>query len=280
MKTISGDELKIFSQYIYKISGIVINESKAYLVESRLAPLLNEQECDSYIELFRKAVSPTGRTLERKIIDAITNRETLFFRDAAPFEMLKHKILPDLIDGRKAESAGTAEIPIRIWSAACSTGQEIYSIAIVLRELLGSASNFSFELLGTDISDAAIAHASYGWYSQMEIERGLDKELLVKYFNPKGNGWRINDEIRAMVMFQRMNLMDPFASIGKFDVILCRNVQIYFNQEDRRDLFDRIVDVLENDGYLIIGSSETLMGVSSILEPRRHIRSVFYQKAN
>jgi chemotaxis protein methyltransferase CheR len=280
MKKISGDEHKLFSQYIYKISGIVVNESKAYLLESRLARLLDEQGCDSFLELYRKAVAPTGRTLERKIIDAVTTRETLFFRDTSPFDMLKYKILPDLIDKRKAASNGSGPISIRIWSAACSTGQETYSIAMVLKELPGSIEKYSFKLLGTDISDAAIAHASYGQYSEIEVGRGLEGNLLTKYFNANGGGWKIKDDIRAMVMFRRMNLMDPFSSLGKFDIILCRNVLIYFDPEDRKTLFNRIAGVLEQDGYLIIGSSETLMGVSSMFEPHRHVRSVFYQLAD
>ncbi|MBW1695864.1 MAG: protein-glutamate O-methyltransferase CheR [Deltaproteobacteria bacterium] len=280
MKKITPDELKVFLEYVHKISGISIDDKKAYLLESRLARLLQQEGCNSFKQLYLKAVSPGGKGVERKIIDAITTRETLFFRDRSPFEMLQYKILPDLIDRRVAGLDDSSIASIRIWSAACSTGQEIYSIAIVLKELLGDLEKYSIRLLGTDISDAAIAYASYGQYSKIEVERGLQKAQLLKYFDPNGSGWRIKDEIRAITMFKRMNIMEPFRGLGRFDIIFCRNLLIYFNLEDRKEILDKIADVLENDGYLILGSSETLMGVSSRFRPHRYLRSVFYQLTN
>ena len=144
-------------------------------------------------------------------------------------------------------------ITIKIWSAACSTGQEIYSLAIILKELLKDLNKYNLRLLGTDISDEAVARASYGRYNKFEIERGLDKSKLMMYFNQNSNYWKIRDDIRAMVMFKKMNLMEPFAGLGKFDIIFCRNVAIYFNLEDRKRLFERIAGVMEPDGYRING---------------------------
>lgn len=276
IKKITPDEVKILSQYIYSISGIHLDEKKTYLIETRLKDLLETEGCNSYGELYYKSKKDAGKTIERKIIDAITTNETLFFRDNSPFEMFKYKIMPELIDRRTARSSGTMPITIRIWSAACSTGQEIYSLAIILRELLPDIKKYNIKLLGTDISDEAIAKASYGHYNKFEIERGLEKDKLQRYFILDNNNWKIRDDIRAMVMFQKFNLMGSFAGIGKFDIVFCRNVAIYFNTEDRRKLFDKISTVLEPDGYLIIGATESLTGINQKFEPQRHLRSIFY----
>jgi chemotaxis protein methyltransferase CheR len=279
MIKITPDEVKQISQYIYSISGIFLDEKKTYLIETRLKDIMESEGCNSFGELYYKAKSDSSKKIERKIIDAITTNETLFFRDASPFEMFKYKIMPELID-RRSSAAGAMPIPIRIWSAACSTGQEIYSLAIILKELLPNLKKYNIKLLGTDISDEAIAKASYGHYNKFEIDRGLDKEKMQRYFVQNNSHWKIRDDIRAMVMFQKINLMNPFMGMGKFDVVLCRNVAIYFNNEDRKKLFEKIAGVLEPDGYLIIGATESLTGTSQRFEPQRHLRSVFYKVKN
>lgn len=277
MTKIAPDELKVISTYIYNISGIYLDQSKAYLLESRLKGLLDELGCDSYSKLYHKAKSDFSKAIERKIIDAVTTNETLFFRDFAPFEMLQHKVIPDIIDRRTAKSSDLFPTRINIWSAACSTGQEVYSIAIVLKKLLGDLKKFNIRLLGTDISDKAVAQASYGKYNKFEIERGLAKDKLIMYFDSDGNSWKIKDEIRALASFKKFNLMDSFALMGKFDIVFCRNVAIYFPLEDRKKVFNKIADILEPDGYLIIGSTESLTGVCSRFEPKKHLRSVMYE---
>lgn len=278
MKKITFDEVKILSQYIYSISGIHLDDKKTYLIETRLKDLLESEKCDSYIDLFYKAKKDTGKTIERKIINAITTNETLFFRDSSPFDMFKFKIMPELIDRRSVSVSGIMPIPIRIWSAACSTGQEIYSLAIIIKELLPDLRKYNIKLLGTDISDDAVAKASYGHYNKFEIERGLDSDKLQRYFSLNNNNWKIRDDIRAMAVFQKFNLMASFSGIGKFDVVFCRNVAIYFNHDDKKKLFDKVADILEPDGYLIIGATESLTGISQRFEPQRHLRSVFYQR--
>ena len=277
MPKITPEEFKLISKYVHDISGISLDHSKAYLLETRFGPLLEEMGCASFSELHHKARTGPGKSIERKIIDAISTNETLFFRDTGPFEVLQHKILPDLIDKRTAKSSGILPTPIRIWSAASSTGQEMYSICIVLKELLLDPKKYNIRLLGTDISDAAISQASQGQYNKFEIERGLPREKLQKYFTAHTNTWKIKDEIRAMASFRKLNLMLPFAALGKFDIVFCRNVAIYFNLEDRKKLFNRIADILEPDGYLIIGSTESLAGICPKFAPQRHIRSMFYQ---
>ncbi len=277
MIKVTADDLKIISKYILDISGIQLDESKSYLIETRLSGLVKEYQCASYRELCTRAQIDSSQTIESKIIDAISTHETLFFRDIKPFEVLQHKILPDLIDRRTEQSSGLFPIPMRIWSAACSTGQEAYSIAIVLRELLPNLKKYNIKLMGTDISDAAITQASYGRYNKFEIERGLTKKILQKYFVPNGGNWRIRDEIRAMVAFDKQNILKPFNGMGKVDIVFCRNVAIYFKLEDRKRLFESIAKILEPDGYLIIGATESLSGISTLFEPKRYLRTIYYQ---
>lgn len=277
MIKISPDELKVIAQYIRDISGIHLDQSKSYLFETRLSSVAEEVGCTSYRELHQKAKRDASKKLERKIVDAITTNETLFFRDKGPFELLQHKLLPEIIDARTPKT-GMMKTNMRIWSAASSTGQELYSIAIIIKELLKDLSKYNITLLGTDISDSAIAQASYGKYNKFEIERGLDRAILQKYFSLFGDSWKIKDDIRGMANFRKLNLMQPFTALGKFDIIFCRNVAIYFTLQDRKKLFNKIADSLADDGYLVIGSTESLTGVCSRFTPKRHLRSIFYQK--
>ncbi|NLD35403.1 MAG: protein-glutamate O-methyltransferase CheR [Desulfatiglans sp.] len=276
MIKITPNEIKVLSKYIYDISGIFLDEKKAYLLETRLKMIMDTEGFTSYQMLYQRAISEKSGQMERKIINAVSTNETLFFRDKSPFEMFKYKVMPDLIDKRTAQASGVMPINIRIWSAACSTGQEIYSLAIILRELIPDQKKYRVKLLGTDISDDAVAQASYGKYNRFEIERGLEKDLLQRYFVSNGNAWKIRDDIRAMAVFQKRNLMEPFTGIGQFDIVFCRNVAIYFSIEDRKRLFEKIAGVMAPDGYLIIGSTESLTGICPQFEPQRHLRSVFY----
>ena len=274
------DEFKVFSQYIRTLCGVILDDSKAYLIETRLSGLAQDNGCSTFSELYYKSRSDLSKALPRQIIDAITTNETLFFRDIAPFEMLQHKILPDLIDRRRSRYSAGTPIPIRIWSAACSTGQEVYSIGIILKELSGNSLPFNIRLLGTDISNRAVAQASRGIYNKIEIERGLPGGKLERYFSAIDTGWKIKDEIRAMASFSSINLLEEFSNLGKFDIIFCRNVAIYFDEKDKISLFSRLARMLEPDGYLVIGSTESISGICPVFESQRHMRSVYYQLGN
>ncbi len=273
MIRLQPEEQKSLAQYVHSLCAITLDESKGYLIESRLAGLVEETGCGSYSGLLLRAKSDSSRALERRIVDAITTNETSFFRDTAPFDLMRHKIVPELIDRRGRSGAA----PIRIWSAACSTGQELYSIAILLRELLGDTERYGVRLLGTDISDDAVARASRGQFSPVEISRGLTEAQRSRYFVPVSGGWQICDEIRAMASFKRLNLMADFSALGRFDVIFCRNVAIYFNERDRAALFGRMERALAPGGYLVIGAMESLNGTFPQFESKRHLRAVFYQ---
>jgi chemotaxis protein methyltransferase CheR len=268
------DERESIARYIHSICAVNLDQSKDYLIEGRLSGLMEETRCTSFTQLVAHAKSDLNGVVKRRIIDEITTGETLFFRDTSPFDLLRFKIIPEIIDRRKRSGQ---TVPIRIWSAACSTGQEIYSIAMVLRELLGDMSGYNIRMLGTDISDQAVARASQGIFSQIEMARGLTDAAREKSFTPNVAGWKIRDEIRAMASFRKLNLMEDFSSLGKFDIVFCRNVAIYFNERDRASLFNRIEQRMENDGYLIVGSMESLSAVCPQFESKRHLRSVFYQ---
>ena len=278
MTSITSEEFNVLSKYIYAICGVALDSTKTYLVETRLKSMMQQNACSSYMDLYNKVKADRSGNMEKEVVNAITTNETLFFRDAAPFELFKHKILPDLIDARAKANPGRP-VPLRIWSAACSTGQEVYSIAIALREALGNLNNFQISILGTDISDEAVTRASYGKYNKFEIERGLPSQILNRYFTLMGDGWKIRDEIRAMAVFKKFNLMKPFTGLGRFDVVFCRNVAIYFTPADKKQVFEKIAGVLEPDGSLVIGSTESLTGVTEAFEARRYMRSIFYQPA-
>jgi chemotaxis protein methyltransferase CheR len=274
---LESNEFSLWSSYIYSATRISLDPSKGYLVETRLSSLMRETGSRSYRELLDKVQADATGALKRKVIGAITTNETSFFRDTSPFELLRQKILPDLIDARAKQFGRAKPLTLRIWSAACSTGQEVYSTAIVCKETLGDLSKYDVRILGTDISDKVVAQASYGKYTRLELDRGLTPDKLNTYFRADGPDFRVSDPIRAVTSFRSLNLLEPLAFSAKFDIVFCRNVAIYFSETDRRLLFDSISRVMAPDGYLIIGSTESLTGISLRLDPKRYLRSIYYQ---
>ena len=184
-------------------------------------------------------------------------------------------LIPELIDRRR--KAGVRPIPIRIWSAACSTGQEAYSTVIVLKETLCDLGPYDIRILGTDISDKAVAQASYANFSKLELERGMPTNRLARHFVSNGDRWKVRDELRAFVSFRTMNLLLPSAFPAPFDIIFCRNVAIYFTEPNKVRLFNSMAKNLARDGALIIGATESITGLCPEFEPKRYLRSVFYQ---
>jgi chemotaxis protein methyltransferase CheR len=259
---------------VIDLCGVYLDESKAYLIEARLGELVKSSGCESYAEFARRARLDRDHSVRNKIIDAITTNETLFFRDSSPFDALRNKVIPETIDS-KAGSLFPKRI--RIWSAACSTGQEPYSIAMLLSDVLPDVHDWDVNVLGTDISDEAVARASRGWYTTHEIERGMPPALLHRYFQPENNGWRVKDSLRALCSFERRNLLDPDSARGKFDVIFCRNVAIYFTPEARRDLFLRLTTALTPEGWLFVGSQESLRDLGPQFVPQQHCRAICYR---
>lgn len=259
MISITPKELAVFADFILARTGIVLNSSKAYLLENRLAPMLDEAGAKNFTDFFQAGCrSPEWTT---RVIDAITTNETSFFRDQRPFELLRCKILPEIISRSKGNGASTPPT-LTIWSAACSTGQEVYTVAMVIAELLGKElQQWKVRITGTDISASAITKASQGLYTKYEVERGVPPQLRDKYFAPQGDLLAIRPELKAMAAFKKINLLAPPENLGQFDLVFCRNVGIYFNQENRTRLFTQIAGRLHPGGILIIGSTESLLGV-------------------
>ncbi len=269
---VTMDEIKVVAQLVDELCGVVLDETKGYLIDSRLGSVAEEAGCANFAEFCRKVRA--CRNLQTQVVDAITTQETLFFRDTAPFEALKHRALPDTIDAKTSTSSPKR---LRIWSAASSTGQEPYSIAMTLFDTLPDIRSWDINILGTDISDSALAQASLGRYAKHEVQRGMVPRMLSKHFQEEPNGWRIKEELRCMIRFERKNLLKPFVAMGPFDIIFCRNVAIYFETDVKRDLFNRLSDLLTPDGFLFVGSSESLNNLDSRFVPQHHCRTVFYQ---
>ena len=277
MNRLDETEFRLWASYVYSVTRITLDASKGYLIETRLAALARETGSQSFKELLGKVTADGTGALKRKVIGAMTTNETSFFRDASPFEMLRHKILPDLVDARRRQLGKDRPVTLRIWSAACSTGQEVYSTAIVCRETLPDPNKYDVRILGTDISDRVIAQASAGKYTKLEIDRGFPPEKVAAYFQADGSDFKVRDSIRALSTFKSINLLDPLAFPNKFDIIFCRNVAIYFSEADKRRLYDSLARVLAPDGCLLIGSTESLTGICPRFEPKRYLRSIFYQ---
>lgn len=273
---LTRDEFTSWSRFVMELCSIYLDDSKGYLIETRLVSLVRETGSASWSELLFKVKGDISGALRRKVVDAITTNETSFFRDSAPFELLQHKLFPELIDRRN--KSNMKPVPIRILSAACSTGQEVYSTVIVLKELLGDFKSYDIRILGLDISDAAVAQASYACYARADLDRGLSLEKLNRHFQPEGDRWKVRDELRATTTFRRANLLEPIPAPAPFDIIFCRNVAIYFTEPDKIRLFAGIGRALARDGALIIGSTESITGICPDFEPKRHLRSVYYQK--
>lgn len=292
---ITPGEVALFAEFIHDRTGIVLDSTKAYLLKSRLVPLLEEAGASNFTDFFYAGYrSPEWGA---RVVDAISTNETSFFRDQRPFELLQSKILPDLFSKRRSGlepppsriNGDSVQYPLeghfihpaselRIWSAACSTGQESYSLGMIIAELLGKETgDWDITITGTDISKSAISKARKGVYTRYEVERGVPPELRSKYFEPQGELLQVREELRAMTVFKEMNLLAASAGNPLYDIILCRNVAIYFNQENRCRLFARIATCLRPDGILIIGSTESLVGVSDRFTREESCNTVYFR---
>ena len=271
---LSSQDIDTVCGLVNDLCGVYLDESKGYLIEARLGELMKSSGCASYAEFARQARNDADSSVRTKIVNAITTNETLFFRDSSPFDALKNKVLPETIDSK----AGTLyPKKIRIWSAACSTGQEPYSIGMLLSDMLPDVHEWDINILGTDISDDAVARASRGWYTTHEIERGMPPAQLHRYFQSENNGWRVKDSLRALCTFERRNLLAADSARGKFDVIFCRNVAIYFTPEARKDLFLRLTTALTPEGWMFVGSQESLRDLGPQFTPEQHCRAICYR---
>jgi chemotaxis protein methyltransferase CheR len=240
---------------LLKRSGLSLSADKRYLLESRLSMVCRQFAVPDLATLVRQ-VRAGHAGLTTAVVEAMTTNETLFFRDGAPFRNLRELLLPALIKAREAERT------IRIWCAAASSGQEPYSIAMVLDEMAPQLLGWRVDVLATDISAEIIEKARQGYYTQFEVQRGLPVQLLLKHFTQDGKRWRISEQLRRMVTFKQHNLVNPQGSLGRFDIIFCRNVLIYFDLPTKARVFDTLARHLAADGFLTLGAAETVMGVT------------------
>jgi chemotaxis protein methyltransferase CheR len=249
-------------------SGLDLSSDKQYLVESRLLPLARRTGLGGITELVQKMKSGAEQ-LTTEVVEAMTTNETFFFRDKIPFDHLRDSILPEFARSRAARHS------IRVWSAASSTGQEPYSIAMCLREFGPALSGWRSEIVATDLSQEVLEKSKAGLYSQFEVQRGLPIQLLVKYFSQLGEFWQLSADIRGMVQHRQLNLLQDFSHLGKFDVIFCRNVLIYFDQETKTSIFERLARMLEPDGYLMLGAAESVVGITDAFRPCPERRGLY-----
>lgn len=250
-------------------SGLSLGSEKKYLIESRLLPVARRANLDGISALVSKLRIGNADTLVTEVVDAMATKETFFFRDKVPFEQLRNIVVPELIRSRAARKR------IRIWCAACSTGQESYSVAMAVKEMADALSGWKVDVVATDLSNEALDRARAGVYSQFEVQRGLPIGMLIKYFTQVGEMWEISPVIRDMVRHQRINLLEDFGRLGMFDLVFCRNVLIYLDQETKAEILTRLARSIDNGGHLVLGAAETVVGLTDAWRPHPEHRGLF-----
>jgi chemotaxis protein methyltransferase CheR len=254
-------------------SGLDLSSDKQYLVESRLVPLARKAGLPGITELAQKMKAGGAEPLVAEVVEAMTTNETFFFRDKMPFEHLKDTMLPAILQARSARRS------LRIWCAASSTGQEPYSIAMCLKGLSPALAGWKVDIVATDLSQGVLEKSRAGIFSQFEVQRGLPIQLLVQHFTQVGDMWQLNPDIRSMVQHRQLNLLHDFSHLGTFDIIFCRNVLIYFDQDTKTGIFERLAKVIEPDGFLVLGAAESVVGISDAFKPYPDRRGLYRPNA-
>ncbi len=257
---LSQRDFETVRRLVKEHSAILLEPGKSYLVESRLAPVAEREGAQSVEALVDTLRTTPFGALHQRVVDAMTTTDTAFFRDVHPFEALRTTVLPELIERRGTERK------LHLWCAGSASGQEPYTVAMILDEWLPQLRDWSVTLLATDISEDMLARARSGCFSQLEINRGLPAPHLVKYFTREGAAWHVKEEVRQRVEFRTLNLVKPWPALPSFDVIFLRNVMLYFDHETRRQILGRIRQVLLPDGFLFLGASETTLGTDDAFE--------------
>ncbi|MEQ1946133.1 MAG: protein-glutamate O-methyltransferase CheR [Bryobacteraceae bacterium] len=265
---LDGETYKFLQEYIHRESGILLDDDKHYLVEARLGPVLEQSHLNSLAALCR-ALRQNDVPLRKKVVEAMTTHETLFFRDSAPFDGLRTTILPQMLEQRKFTRK------LNIWSAAASSGQEAYSLAMLLLEM--NLISWNIQIVGTDLSEQILARAREGRYMQLEVNRGLPAQYLIKYFDRDGLDWRLKEHVRKMARFEQFDLRRPARSKGPFDIIFCRNVLIYFDIPTKKEILASLRSALVPGGYLVLGSAESTLNLDETFKRIPVGRAMFYQ---
>lgn len=262
------EDFDFLAKLLKERSGLVITPDKAYLLESRLMPLARTRNLKGIEDIVAK-MRGHDEALARDVTEAMTTNESFFFRDTKPFDQFRDTVLPQVMAARMARKS------IRIWSAACSSGQEAYSLAMILREQAHKLNGWHVEIVGTDISVEMLEKAKAGLYSQFEVQRGLPIQMLVKYFKKKDESWQIDASLRGMVQFREWNLLKDLRGLGQFDIVFCRNVLIYFDQPTKSGVLENIAKLMPDDGFLYLGGAETVLGISERFKPMAGQRGIY-----
>lgn len=270
--TTTQETLTFLFSLLHKESGLALDNSKQYLIETRLDPIARQEGFPSINDLGRHMKQNPSQPLRQKVIDAMMTNETSFFRDIKPFELLKGVVLPDLI---KANEKGRR---LRIWAAGCSTGQEPYTISMLLCEMAPELHKWDIRIIATDIAEGALERARAGIYSQYEVQRGLPVTYLTRFFNQRKTEWEIKQEVKRLVEFQRLNLLSGFSHLGIFDVIFCRNVLIYFDADAKVRIMEQFADILSSGGVFFLGGAETPFGITNKFTRIETEKGVCYKK--
>lgn len=269
--TISTNDFQYISKMVQDLSAIVLETGKEYLVESRILPLAKKEGFDSIEELVKNLRNGQKNGLSTRVVDAMTTNETSFFRDIHPFETLKKFIIPDLIKKREATKQ------LNIWSGASSSGQEPYTFAMVLRENFPELRTWKVNYISSDISHEMLDRCRKGIYSQLEINRGLPATLMVKYFERHGTEWQVKEDLRKMIDFRYLNLCEDWPVLPKMDLVLLRNVLIYFDVDMKKGILNKIQKLLKPDGYLFLGAAETTLNLNESFERMDYKQSGCYR---
>jgi chemotaxis protein methyltransferase CheR len=255
--------------FLKERSGLSLSPEKRYLVDSRLGPVIRKFNIASIGDLATKLRTGRDIALETAVVEAMTTNETFFFRDRTPFDLFKDTILPKMMGERASRRK------LRIWCAAASTGQEPYSLAMILDEARAKLAGWQIEIVATDIANEVLDKAKAGIYSQFEVQRGLPIQMLLKHFKQQGETWQISQQIKSMVSWKQLNLIKDFGSLGQFDIIYCRNVLIYFDQPTKTDVLRRLSNALAPDGVMLLGAAETVIGLTDALQPHPDHRGLY-----
>ncbi len=269
----SPHDFDFLRKFLRERSGLVLAVEKQYLAESRLLPVARRNGMTTLDELVDRLKNKAPAPLSAQVVEAMTTNETFFFRDKIPFDHFRETIMPALLAARAREKR------IRIWCTAASTGQEPYSLAMVIKGMGPAVAGYRIDILATDLSSEVLEKAKAGVYSQFEVQRGLPVQMLVKFFDQVGETWQLAPELRSMVQFRPLNLLSDFSALGNFDAVFCRNVLIYFDQDNKIAVLNRISRQMPEDGYLVLGAAETVIGLTEAFKPLTDKRGLYVVNA-
>jgi len=266
---VNPQDFELISDLLAKRSGLAIASDKTYLLESRLTPVARQHDLNGLDGVIGALRGSPSEELLVDITDAMTTNETFFFRDQKPFDLFRNIVLPQIMQARSETKK------FRIWCAAASTGQEPCTLAMILKEEAAKLADWSYDIVGTDLSRSVLVQAREGKYSQFEVQRGLPIQMLVKYFTQDKEHWKVNSDILDMIDYRELNLLDEFSQLGKFDIVFCRNVLIYFSTADKCSILERVNALMPDDGVMFLGGAETVIGITDKFVPESGQRGLY-----